>query len=315
MDYLIEEVLNSQPEEVREFLRRTSILEQLSPSLCEAVTGQEAGRKYLQYLENNNLFLVSLDEERTWYRYHALFGELLKNQLVQAEPERVDDLHERAANWYQKNGFIRRAVEHAFQISSSSKVSELIEKYAIPMLYRGEVSTVVGWFDRLPEHLRQSSPMLCIGKAWSQVLLLRQRSEEVEQALQAAEDALNLVNADEAMRNLVAGHIASIQARLLRLSALAGKRPEQLIETSQKAQRLLPESEKGIRSVNALNIGYGYEALADLPAAERAFKGAFEDGVAGGNFYAAINGPISLIVIAMMKGQLKEASQLCEANL
>jgi hypothetical protein len=92
-------------------------------------------------------------------------------------------------------------------------------------------------------------------------LLLRQRSEEVEQALQAAEDALNLVNADEALRNLVAGHIASIQARLMRLSALAGKRPEELIETSQKAQQLLPESEKGIRSVNALNIGYGYKRL------------------------------------------------------
>src|SRR3990172_1046 len=315
LDYLIEEVLNSKPEEIRAFLQRTSILDQLSPSLCEAVTGQEASRKTLQYLETNNLFLVSLDEERTWYRYHALFADLLINQLVLSEPERVDDLHERAADWYQKNGFIRRAVEHAFQISSSTKVSELIEKYAIPMLYRGEVSTVVGWFDRLPEHLRQSSPMLCIGKAWSQVLLLRQRSEEVEQALQAAEDALNLVNADEALRNLVAGHIATIQARLLRLSALAGKRPEQLIETSQKAQQLLPESEKGIRSVNALNIGYGYEALADLPAAERAFKGAFEDGVAGGNFYAAINGPISLIVIAMMKGQLKDASQLCEANI
>jgi LuxR family maltose regulon positive regulatory protein len=315
LDYLIQEVLNSQPEEIRAFLQRTSILDQLSPSLCEAVTGQEASRKYLHYLETNNLFLVSLDEERTWYRYHALFAELLKNQLVLSEPERVDDLHERAAGWYQKNGFIRRAVEHAFQISSSKKVSELIETYAIPMLYRGEVSTVVGWFDRLPEHLRQSSPMLCIGKAWSQVLLLRQRSEEVEQALQAAEDALNLVNADEALRNLVAGHIASIQARLLRLSALAGKRPEELIETSQKAQQLLPESEKGIRSVNALNIGYGYEALADLPAAERAFKGAFEDGVAGGNFYAAINGPINLIVIAIMKGQLKEASQLCEANI
>jgi LuxR family maltose regulon positive regulatory protein len=77
LDYLIEEVLNSQPEEVREFLQRTSILDQLSASLCEAVTGQEASRENLHYLENNNLFLVSLDEERTWYRYHALFSELL----------------------------------------------------------------------------------------------------------------------------------------------------------------------------------------------------------------------------------------------
>ena len=317
LDYLIEEVLNSQPEEVREFLRRTSILEQLSPSLCEAVTGQEAGRKYLQYLENNNLFLVSLDEERTWYRYHALFGELLKNQLVQAEPERVDDLHERAAGWYQKNGFIRRAVEHAFQVANIRKVSELIERHAIPMLYQGEVSTVMGWFDKLPESLMQYSPMMCIGKAWSLVLMQRQttRTGEVEQALQAADDALNRANADEPLRNLIAGHTASIQAYLIRSPALAGKKPEMLIETSQKAQQHLPEDEKGIRSVNALNIGHGYTALANLPAAERAFKQAFEDGMAGGNFYAAIYGPINLIVIAMMKGQLKDALQLCETNI
>jgi LuxR family maltose regulon positive regulatory protein len=316
LDYLIEEVLKSQPEEIREFLRRTSILDQLSPSLCEAVTGQEASRKYLHYLEINNLFLVSLDEERTWYRYHALFRELLRNQLAQAEPEGVDDLHERAAGWYQKNGFIRRAVEHAFQISNSSKVSELIEKHAIPMLYRGEVSTVVGWFDKLPESLMQASPIMCIGKAWSLVLMQRQtRTEEVEQALKAADDALNWANADEALRSLIAGHTTSIQAYLMRSPALAGRKPEQLIATSQKAQRLLPDDEKGIRSVNALNIGHGYTVLADLPAAERAFRQAFEDGVAGGNFYAAIYGPINLIVIAMMKGQLKDASLSCETNI
>jgi len=316
LDYLIEEVLNSQPEEIREFLRRTSILDQLSPSLCEAVTGQQAGGKYLHYLEINNLFLVSLDEERTWYRYHALFRELLKNQLLQAEPERVDDLHERAAGWYQKNGFIEKAVEHAFQISSGSKVSKLIEKHAIPMLYQGEVSTVVGWFDRLPESLMQSSPMMRIGKAWSLALMQREtRTEEVERALRAAAGALNRANADQALRNLVAGHTASIHAYLLQTPALAGERPEKLIETSQKAQQLLPEDEKGIRSVNALNIGHGYSALADLPAAERAFQQAFEAGAAGGNFYAAIYGPINLIVIAIMKGQLKDALQSCETNI
>jgi ATP/maltotriose-dependent transcriptional regulator MalT len=317
LDYLIGEVLGSQPEEVREFLRRTSILDQLSPSLCEAVTGREASRKYLHYLENNNLFLVSLDEERTWYRYHALFGELLKNQLLQAEPERVDDLHERAADWYQKNGFIQKAVEHAFQISNSSTVSKLIEKYALPMLYQGEVSTVAGWFDRLPDSLMRSSPIMCIGKAWSLVLMLRQtrREEVVGQALQAADAALNRTNADEALRNRIAGHTASIQAYLIRSAALAGKQPEKLIATSQKAQQLLPDDESGIRSINALNIGYGHSALVDLPAAERAFQQAFEDGVAGGNFYAAIYGPISLIVIATMKGQLKDALQLCETNV
>lgn len=316
LDYLIEEVLNSQPEEVQEFLRQTSILDQLSPSLCEAVTGQAASWKYLRDLEHNNLFLISLDEERTWYRYHALFAELLRNQLLQAEPQRVDELHERAADWYQKNGFIQKAVEHAFQISSGGKVSQLIEQHAIPMLYQGEAAIVMGWFDRLPEALMQDSPMKCISKAWALALMQhRTRMEEIEQAIQAADLALNLVHAEEALRNLVAGHSASIQAYLMQSPFLASQEPEKLIETSQRAQRLLPQDEKGIRSVNSLNIGYGYLTLANLPAAEKAYKQAFEDGVAGGNFYAAVYGPIDLIVIAIMKGQLKDALQLCVTNL
>jgi LuxR family maltose regulon positive regulatory protein len=126
---------------------------------------------------------------------------------------------------------------------------------------------------------------------------------------------LNLSNSDKAQRNLIAGHSASIQAYLMQSPSLASEKPGKLIETSQKAQRLLPEDEKGIRSVNALNIGYGYLALADLPAAERAYKQAFEDGIAGGNFYAAVYGQIDLIMIAIMKGQLKDALQLCETNI
>ncbi len=316
LDYLIEEVLKSQPEEIREFLRRTSLLDQLSPSLCEAVTGQKASRDYLHYLESNNLFLISLDEERTWYRYHALFAELLKNQLLQAEPEHVDVLHERAADWYEKNGFTQKAVEHAFQFSSSNKASKLIEQHALPMLYQGEVSTVVGWFDRLPGSFMQSSPMMCISKAWALALMHHQtRMEEIEQTIQAADLALNLSNASEALRNLIAGHSASIQAYLMQSPALGGEKAEKLIETSQRALQLLPEDEKGIRSVNALNIGYAYLALADLSAAEKAYRQAFEDGVTGGDFYAAVYGQIDLIVIAIMKGQLNDAWQLCETNI
>lgn len=316
LDYLIEEVLKSQPADIRAFLHQTSILDQLSPSLCQAVTGQTASRDYLYALESKNLFLVALDQERTWYRYHALFAELLKNQLAQAEPESVDVLHQRAADWYEKHGFIQKAVEHAFQISNRHQVFELIERHALPLIYQGEITTVLGWFERLPESLLQSAPMLCIYKAWSLVLMRRHaRPQEVEQALRAADAALQRVNADQALRTLVAGHAMSIQAFLIQLSALADKKPEKLIEVSQTAQQLLPESEKAIRSTNAMNIGYGSIALADLPAAERAFQQVFEDGVAGGNWYAAIYGPINLIVIAIMKGNLNQARQLCETNI
>jgi LuxR family transcriptional regulator, maltose regulon positive regulatory protein len=258
LDYLLEEVLNSQTEEVRRFLRQTAILEQLSAALCEAVTGQKNSQQLLRDLERNNLFLVSLDDHRTWYRYHALFAELLKNQLAQTEPERWAELHTRAAGWYQANGYVHQAIEHAFQV-------------------QGEVTTVAAWFERLLDGDLRTSPMLCIGKAWALALMQRQtHTAEVEQTLQAADNALKLANADEALRNLVAGHSASIRAYLLQAPAFATKNPAKLIEISQKAQQLLPATETAIRSVNALNIGRGYTALADLPAAERAYNQASE---------------------------------------
>jgi len=316
LDYLIEETLNSQSEEMREFLRRTSVLDQLSASLCEAVTGQRDSRKHLQYLESNNLFLVSLDEERNWYRYHALFGELLKDQLVQVEPDRVDDLHARAADWHEKHGFVQKAVEHAFQISNDSKVSGLIERHAVPMFCQGETAMVMSWFDRLPESLVRDSAMMCINKAWALALTHhRARIAEIEQALQAADLALNLCCADEAHRNLVAGHAASIQAYLMQTPTLTDKVAAKLIETSQRALRLLPEDEKTIRSINALNIGYARLSLADLAAAGEAYEQTFEDGIAGRNFYVAIYGAIGLIVIEIIKGELKNALQLCETKI
>lgn len=316
LDYLIEEVLNNQPEAIRVFLRRTSILDQLSPALCEAVTGQKESGEYLKYLENNNLFVVSLDEERRWYRYHALFAELLKNQLVQNEADLIDVLNERAAEWYEKNGLIQRAVEHAFQVTGGNTASRLIERHAIPLLYQGEVATVLKWFERLSEPLIKSSPMMCISRAWSLALMQRQaRVEEVQQILRAVDGALDRTNADETQRNLIAGHAASIRAFLMQTSALSSGEPEKLIEASQEALRLLPQDEKGIRSVNALNIGYGYVALADVLAAEKAFKQALEDGLAGGNLYAAVYSPINLIIIAIFQGRLDDALRLCETNI
>jgi LuxR family maltose regulon positive regulatory protein len=313
LDYLIEEVLSSQPEEIREFLRQTSVLDQLSSSLCEAVTGEKASGEYLHYLESNNLFLVALDAERTWYRYHALFAELLRNQLVQVQPERVDGLHERAADWYQEHGLIQEAVEHAFQSSNSRKVIGLVERHAIPMLYQGEVYTVVGWFERLPESLMRNSPMMFVGKAWA--LALTSRGEESEQELRSAERALNASNADRALRDLVAGHIASVHAHLMQRLVSSGEDPSNLIATSQKAQELLPEDEKGIRSVNALIIGYGMMRLGDLRLAEKAYHQVVEDGIAGGNWYAAVYGQTSLITIKLNRGDLKEARHLCDRNI
>jgi LuxR family maltose regulon positive regulatory protein len=316
LDYLTDEVLRQQPEDIRAFLLQTAILDRLSGPLCDALTGRIDSGKLLAHLETANLFVIPLDDERRWYRYHHLFSDLLHNQLTRSQPELVPQLHRRASRWYEENGDILTAVDHALLDPDLTQAARLIEQRTLPMLYQGEVARVVGWFNRLPEATLDSAPMLCICKAWALVLMQRgARREEVEQALSAAEQALDRVNAGQALRDLVAGHAVSIRAFLLRIPILKDKEPERLIALAQEAQRLLPVEEKAIRSTAALNIGYGYLALADLQAASLAFKQTLEEGLSGGNYYAAIYGPIHLAVCTLLMGQLREALQLCASNI
>jgi LuxR family transcriptional regulator, maltose regulon positive regulatory protein len=316
LDYLTDEVLQQQPEEIRTFLLQTAILERLSGPLCDALTGRTNGSGVLAQLDAANLFVIPLDEERRWYRYHHLFADLLRNQLTRSQPELIPELHRRASRWYEEHGDIQAAIDHALQDTDLTQAAHLIEQHALPKLYQGQVAMVKSWFDRLPDIVLEAAPMLCISKAWAFAVMQRiTRQGEVEQALQTADQALDQVNAGEALRALVAGHAASIRAFLPQSSVLTGKEPEELIALSQEAQRLLPVEEKGIRSVNALTIGVRYLALADLEAASLAFKQALEDGLAGGNFYAAIYGPINLVESTLLIGHLREALQLCEANI
>ncbi len=316
LDYLTGEVIQQQPEDIRTFLLQTSILDRLSGSLCDALSGRNDSDRVLAHLETANLFVIPLDEERRWYRYHHLFADLLRSQLTRSQPNLLPDLHSRASQWYADNGDIQAAVEHALQNPDLTQATHLIEQNAIPMLYQGQVARVMGWFERLPKEVLLSAPMLCISKAWSLALMLRDRRRgEAELALQDAEQALDQANAGEALRDLVAGHAATIRAYLLRSPGLKGEKPEKLIALSHKAQQLLPEQERGIRSVNGLNIGYAYLALADLPAAELAYQQTLEDGLAGGNLYAAIYGPINLVIIALLTGRLQEALNICETNI
>ena len=316
LDYLTDEVIQQQPEGIRTFLLQTAILDRLSGPLCDALTGRSDSDRVLAHLEAANLFVIPLDEERCWYRYHHLFSDLLRSQLVRSQPELIPELHQRASRWYEENGDIEAAIDHALQDTDLTQATHLIEQHAFPRLYQGQVTMVVGWFDRLPEAILQPAPMLCIAKAWALALMQRStRRGEVEQTLQAADRALDRVQAGAALRALVTGHAASIQAYILQTPALSGRNPEELIALSQEAQRLLPAEEKAIRSVNALIIGQGYRALADLEAASLAYKQALEDGLSGGNLYAAIYGPVHLALIAFLVGHLREALQLCDTNI
>jgi LuxR family maltose regulon positive regulatory protein len=188
IDYLADEVLARQPDEVRMFLLRTSILDQLTGSLCDAVTvGVHSGR-LLERLERGNLFLVALDDQRSWYRYHHLFGDVLSARLLVEHPGEVPALHRRASAWYAEHDSPSRAVRHAIAAQDFRRAAQLMEQ-ALPDMRRArQDGLLLTWMQSLPEPALRRSPVLSIWFAWSR--LMSGDLDSMEQWLRAAEAAL-----------------------------------------------------------------------------------------------------------------------------
>src|SRR6188472_25082 len=185
IDYLVEEVLQRQPDNVRSFLLKTSILSRLSGPLCDAVTGQHGGKPMLQALDRGNLFLIQLDDRRQWYRYQHLFGDVLRAHLLDEQPDRVHELHLRASDWYERNGERSEAIRHALAAEDFERAADLVE-LAIPAMRRSrQESTVRGWLEALPGDVVQVRPVLIVGYAGA--LLLGGELEGVEARLEDAE--------------------------------------------------------------------------------------------------------------------------------
>ncbi len=164
LDYLIEEVLNQQPENIQSFLLQTSILDRMTVSLCDALTGQDNGQQTLEYLEHANLFIVPLDDERRWYRYHHLFADLLRQRLHQSiagdEGGGVDELHKRASVWYEDNGLEIEAYQHAAAANDVERAARLVEGEGMPLTLRGEATPVLKWLASLPTTVLNARPSL-----------------------------------------------------------------------------------------------------------------------------------------------------------
>jgi LuxR family transcriptional regulator, maltose regulon positive regulatory protein len=188
VDYFNEEVLHQQPEAIRTFLLQTSILEQLSGSLCDAVTGQRSGQAILEQIEQSNLFLVPLDDERIRYRYHPLLTDVLRRQLQQSQPDLVPELHRRAAAWYEQESHTVEAVSHALASGDHEWTARLIEQAVDSMLRSGEHRTLRQWLQALPEACLQHHPRL----STAQVALLNSNSQlkVVESHLNTGEHGL-----------------------------------------------------------------------------------------------------------------------------
>jgi LuxR family transcriptional regulator, maltose regulon positive regulatory protein len=188
VDYLGAEVLGNQPEEVRTFLLRTSILDRLCGPLCDAVCGASGSTGTLQQIERSNLFLIPLDAKRQWYRYHYLFSELLRHELEHIEPALVPALHRRALAWHREHGLIPQAIHHALAAGEVADAVDLIAAHWNRFFNQGRLATVAAWLDALPEPAVQSDPRLCVARAW--LAMDAGRLDEVEPWIGTADTAL-----------------------------------------------------------------------------------------------------------------------------
>ncbi len=166
VDYLMTEVLDGQPPHLRNFLLRTSVLDRLSGPLCDEVLQTCGSAAVLERVERENLFVVPLDASRRWYRYHHLFGELLRAELKRSEPDLANTLHRRAAAWFQSEGLIDEAVRHMVVAGDVARSADLIAADWVNELNSGGLSTVSGWLDLLPERAVRQDPRLCVARAW-----------------------------------------------------------------------------------------------------------------------------------------------------
>src|SRR3989304_317314 len=163
VEYLLEEVVGRQPEEVQSFLLSTSILERLCGPLCDAILGEPSGREaILERLEQSNLFVVALDERGYWYRYHHLFRDFLRTRLHKTQVERVASLHRAASEWHAAHGFLREAVQHALWTQDWEYAAALVEQHGVSMMMHSEISTMYEWCAAFPEEVMRVRPALCL---------------------------------------------------------------------------------------------------------------------------------------------------------
>lgn len=317
MDYLVEEVLRRQPERIQAFLLRTAILDRLCGPLCDAVLLAPAvsGQETLEYLERANLFIVPLDNERRWYRYHPLFADLLRQRLSLniASPagagdaeRRVNELHSRASQWYEESGLALEAFHHAAAARDVERAERLIDGKGLPLHFSGGVTPILNWLESLPLAVLNARPALWWRHA--ALLLINGQTIGVGEKLQAAEAALAAVlqgaEPDDKTRNLI-GQIAAAKATL----ALTRYDVEAMLAQSHRALEYLHPGNLFTRATANWTLGYAYILLGDRAAARRAFAEAIALSQASGAIFTIILATIGLGQVQEMDNQLYQAAE------
>jgi LuxR family maltose regulon positive regulatory protein len=304
IDYLVDEVVARQPPEVRNFLYRTSIFSRFCALLCDAVLGISDSKRMIHGINEANLFLVHLDDERKWYRYHHLFAEFLNQRLQENEPQNIPELHHKASIWFEQNGFLSEAINHALRGEEYTRAARLVESVGPDMMMRSEFDQLTAWLDAIPQEQANSWPWLCIIRAW--MCQRWAQFDEGENYLQCAERALEFDTTPEPMDgvDVIQGQIFAIRA-LFSLSK--GNVPE-AIDYANQALDFLPEGYFN-RPVAADALGIAMRISGDFEGAIKIFLEAHRDSLAVGNYILAQAIILELGQTYYQQGRLYQAAE------
>ncbi len=318
MDYLIDEVLQQQSEKVQQFLLRTAILDRLCGPLCDAVLLDPStpGQETLEYIERANLFIIPLDNERHWYRYHHLFADLLLQRLGQCQtPEEIAQYHISASEWFEKNGGQAEEFRHLIAAREYGRAAGLAERSWQGMYESFQSAVWLGWVKHLPEELICSRPVLCTQIAWAfmdahEVDASESRLQDAERCLEGPSDDMVIVE-QELFR--------SLRARIAFARAYNGQTRRDFlsaIKYADLAYKLIPEENQNLRAQTTAILGASYLINGDLDAACRSMNDWIDNSLKVGNYYYAFAYAMAEKAdILTAQGHLREALRTYQQSL
>ncbi len=299
-DYLTDEVFARQTESTQSFIMHTSILERLNASLCKALTGHADSQAMLEELERNNLFLTALDDERRWYRYHHLFADILLHRLTEKSPTTLVELHLRASEWFENEGLITEAVNHALAAHDWERAARLMEKASESLRQRGEIATLTNWTQALPESVRRSHPALCLIHARALVDVARFADAEIFIA-----EAEQWIQSNAANTDSLRGKALALRAQF----AITRGELMQAIELAQRAEQSLPPDDVSWRIWVSLTLAGALRYTSNWLKANETFQEAAALSESAGDYTNALFALSSRGEVLEAKGQLRQAVQ------
>jgi LuxR family maltose regulon positive regulatory protein len=306
VDYLVDEVLLRQSEAVREFLLQTSILQRMTASLCDAVTGRNDGQETLERLDRSNMLLVPLDDRREWYRYHQLFADVLKANAVRQRGAEVSLWHARASRWYEVHGQRTTAISHAFASGDFDLAADLVERTWPELYYGVRPMTWLGWAEQIPGSVASRRPVLTAARAW--MLLDKGDLESAEEHLRMTERLLSAERGDVVVSNYgefdaLLGSTEAARAYFALIQEDTGR----TIYHAKRGLRLLPEEDHFWHGTASLFVGLAEWREGELKAAYRSIADSVSHQRAAGNYFYEAFGMAILADIRMAQGRLREA--------